>query len=41
MLFILLSLFYVFIFIMSNDLQQKELKKDYKDWKKITGRDYD
>lgn len=40
MLFIFLSIFFVFILIISEDLEEKRLKKEKKDWKRIIGRDY-
>lgn len=40
MLFIFLSLFFIFIIIMSEDYSEKELQKEEKQWKKIIGRDY-
>ena len=40
MLFIFLSLFFIFIILMSEDYSEKKLRKEAKQWKKITGRDY-
>lgn len=40
MLFILLSIIYIFILLMSEDVSEKELQKEIKQWKKKLGRDY-
>lgn len=40
MVFIFLSGFLIFIFITFEDLEEKRLKKEKKDWKRIMGYDY-
>lgn len=40
MLFIFLCLFYVFILLMSQSIEEERLKKEAKDWKNIIGTDY-
>lgn len=41
MVFIFLGGFLIFIFITFEDLEEKKLKKERKDWKRIMGREYD
>ena len=40
MLFYLLGGVFIFIFIMSGDVEGEKLKKDKQDWKKIIGEEY-
>lgn len=40
MMFILLGLIYLFIIVMSGSVEEKRLKEEAKDWKRIFGRDY-
>ena len=42
MLFILLTIFYIFIIYISffGNVEERKLKKQSDDWKKIFGRDY-
>lgn len=40
MLFILLSITYIFIILMSGSVEEKRLKEESKDWKRIFGREY-
>lgn len=39
-MFILLSITYIFILLMSENTEEKRLKKENKDWKNIIGEDY-
>jgi hypothetical protein len=40
MLFVFLAIFFGFIFLMDGDVEQKRIRKEKDDWKRIMGRDY-